>query len=63
MDVSYLWPSLKLGLTLILDMLLILVILTGIRIRQSRQTNRLLKSIDASLKMLPGVERTLRRAG
>jgi hypothetical protein len=40
----------------------LLIILTGIRVYLSVQQSRLLRSIDRSLKLLPGVARNDRRA-
>lgn len=61
MDETYLWLRLYQGLVVIWVWLAALVILTGIRVYQNVRTNRLLSSIDQSLKMLPGVNRELKR--
>jgi hypothetical protein len=42
-------------------LLVVLVFLTGIQVYLSAERNRLLSSIDRSLKMLPGVARNDRR--
>lgn len=45
----------------VLLLVVMLVFLTGIRIYLSVEANRLLRSIDRSLKLLPGVARVDRR--
>lgn len=62
LDVSYLWMRLYHQLFVMWLWVAILAVLSGIQVWQNVRTNRLLRSVDQSLKMLPGVARGDRRA-
>lgn len=59
---AYLTPEVLIQLKAAVVLLLALVTLTGIRVYQNARSNHWLRSIDRSLKMLPGVARADRRA-
>ena len=53
--------ELMIDLDAVLGLLTIVAVLIGVLIYQNARSNRWLKSVDRSLKMLPGVNRELKR--